>query len=110
MENKIHIGRIITQSIEQKGMTRSDIGRIMGRDNTNIYAFEKRDSINSINILKLCHALKHNLFRDIAEQLPADYTTASVSPLEKVIAEQAEQIKKLQWENDLMKELNAKRG
>ena len=105
MENKIHIGRIITRSIEQKKITRSDLARAIGRDNTNIYAFEKRDSINCINIVKLCHALKHNLFRDIAEQLPADYTTATLSPLEKIIAEQAELIKTLQLENKLMREL-----
>ena len=109
MENNIHIGRIINQCIEKKEIKRTDIARMMGVPNTNIYAFEKRLSLHSTNILKLCHALRHNLFKDIADQLPVDYTTAASSPYEKTIAEQAEQIKALQVENKLMRELLAAR-
>lgn len=110
MENKIHIGKIITDGIEKKEMLRTVIARSMGVPNTNIYAFEKRPSLNSINILKLCHAMRHNFFRDIADLLPADYTMAQTDPKEKIIAEQAETIRNLERENNLLKELIVKRG
>ena len=108
MQNNIHIGHILNQCIEKKGMKRTEIANRMGLPNTNIYAFEKRPSLHSTNLIKLCHALRHNFFRDIAEQFPADYSTAVSSPLEKQVAEQQEQIKNLQLENKLMRELLGK--
>lgn len=105
METKIHIGKMITRRIEEMNMKRTTLALKLGIPNTAIYAHEKRSSMNTDSVLRMCHALHYNFFKDIALQLPADYASGSNTPQDELIAEQAEKIKKLQWENDLLKEL-----
>lgn len=110
METKIHIGRMVSKRIEETGIKRTTLGMKLGLPNTAIYAYEKRSSLHIQSLLQLSHAMQYNFFMDIALQLPSDYDSDSNSPKDKLLAEQADQIKKLQWENDLMKELLGKKG
>ncbi|KAA5536294.1 hypothetical protein F0919_01100 [Taibaiella lutea] len=110
METKVHIGSMLSHRIEALRVKRTQLGIQMGLSETAVYAYEKRSSLHVHSLLKLCHGLRYNFFKDIALRLPTDYASAADTPQDKLLAEQAEQIKKLQWENDLLKELISRKG
>lgn len=107
MKTSIHIGSLIKKLIDSRNLKRTDIAREMGVPNTAIYAYEKQDSLQTGNLLRICDALKYNFFMDIANRLPKEYesSTVLVSEKDQLLKQQAEEIQKLRWENDLLKEL-----
>jgi transcriptional regulator with XRE-family HTH domain len=107
MENKIHIGRMIKEYIDRHNLLRTQVARQMGTPNTAIYAYEKRDSLKTSTILRICHVLKYNFFMDMANSLPPEYGydhNLSASK-DSLISRQEAEIQKLQHENALLKEL-----
>jgi hypothetical protein len=109
--NYIHLGRMLHQFIENRFLSRTDISKQLGVPNTAIYAYEKRPTLQVLNLWKICHAVKYNFFMDIANALPEEYerNIFHKSRQDELIAQQAEEIKRLQWENNLMKELLSKK-
>jgi transcriptional regulator with XRE-family HTH domain len=107
MTNNIHIGQMIKQLIDRRNITRTAIARKMQTPHTAIYAYEKRNSLKTATLLRLCHALEHNFFTDLANALPANYSqnTDFQSAKDLLIAQQTTEIQKLKYENDLLKEL-----
>ncbi|CAM4110832.1 MULTISPECIES: helix-turn-helix domain-containing protein [Flavobacterium] len=105
MTKSIHIGSLIKQFIDKKYLRRTDVAYSMGIPNTAIYAYEKRNSIQTDTLFRLCETLNHNFFMDIANALPKEYTQHSASDKDKLLAEQAKELHKLKLENDLLKEL-----
>lgn len=103
----IHIGKLIYDLIETKRLRRTDVSRLLGVPNTAIYAYEKQNSLQTNNLIRICHALKYNFFMDVANLLPKEYESSKdlVSERDLLIAQQAEEIQKLKWENNLLKEL-----
>jgi transcriptional regulator with XRE-family HTH domain len=103
----IHFGETLKNYFKLKRIYKSALARKMNTSIANILYYEKKPSIQLHNVEKLCHALQHNFFMDIAATLPANYTT-SVAPntaLELKIMEQESLIFQLQTENNLMKTL-----
>jgi transcriptional regulator with XRE-family HTH domain len=107
MAYNLHIGNMIKNYIDQKNLVRSDVARTLNTPNTAIYAYEKRDSLKTSTILRLCYALKYNFFMDIANSLPRDFEQSATlsSDKDNLIKQQATEINKLQLENNLLKEL-----
>jgi hypothetical protein len=103
---------MIHQYIENNKIVRTIAARKMGLPNTVFYAYEKRASLQASNLLRICHAFQYNFFMDIANALPESYAFDNTPKNSKdfIIAEQAEEIKRLKLENELMKELIVKRG
>jgi transcriptional regulator with XRE-family HTH domain len=116
MSDLINTGKMIQRHIHERIIRRTDLAKQMGVPHSAIYSYEKRSSISSHILLRICHATRHNFFADIARALPSDYTIAKGSPtdhastlsLDAVIAQQAEEIKQLRIENNLLKELMKK--
>ena len=108
----IHIGNMIHQFIEKNNVVRTFAARKMGLPNTVFYAYEKRASLQASNLLRICHAFQYNFFMDIANALPESYAFDKTPQNSKdfIIIEQAEEIKRLKLENELMKELIMKRS
>lgn len=107
MQGKIHIGRMIKTYIDRQNLLRTNVARQMGTPSTAIYAYEKRDSLKTSTILRICHVLKYNFFMDIANSLPPEYgydRNLSASK-DSIISRQEAEIQKLQHENNLLKEL-----
>jgi DNA-binding XRE family transcriptional regulator len=113
MSNPIHIGKMIQARLVQLLIKRSTLAKSMGVPHSTIYAYEKRPSCSTDNLLRFCHALRYNFFADVARTLPAEYSHAAGSPndhatvrsQDDIIAQQAELIKQLSIENNLLKEL-----
>lgn len=107
MENRLHVGQMLTAYIERKSLKRKDICRKLQAADSAIYSYEKRSSLQVSNLWELCQAMEYNFFADIAAGLPGSYGKGlfQKSATDDIIAQQAEEIKRLQWENQLMKEL-----
>ncbi len=105
MKSVIHIGNLIKQFIDKKYLKRTNVAYSIGVPNTAIYAYEKRSSIQTETLFRVCHALKHNFFMDIGNMLPKEYTQNESSDKDNLITEQAKEIHKLKLENELLKEL-----
>lgn len=112
MEKTLHLGTLIKKYLDSKNYKRSEVAYLLGVPNTAIYGYEKRDSINSTNLLRLCHVLKYNFFLDVANSLPREYGSSQilVSEKDELIARQAKEIEKLKLENDLLKSLITNRS
>jgi len=109
MNQAFHIGAYLTKLIDGKRLKRSDITSSMGVQYSAFYGYENRPSLQYSIIYRLCHAMKYNIFLDIANTLPADYDYNKTLETSKdnLIAQLQEENKKLKWENDLMQKLMA---
>lgn len=98
---------MIKNYIDGKNLKRSAIANLLQTPNTAIYAYEKRDSLKTSTVMRICHALKYNFFMDIANSLPTDYEYNHDLSVTKdgVIAQQQTEITRLSNENNLLKEL-----
>ncbi len=107
MDKTTHLGRMLSQYIEHKNYKRSTVAEKAGMFSSAIYAFEKQPSMQTATLLRLSHGLKYNFFMDIANSLPREYEHGQivVSEMQELLARQAEEIKNLKLENQLMKEL-----
>ena len=105
--DKIHIGNMIKNYIDSENLKRTAIAHLMSIPNTAIYAYEKRESLKTSTVLRICHALKYNFFMDIANSLPVDYKyNRGLSIAKDVLIEQQNaEITRLTHENNLLKEL-----
>lgn len=105
--DKIHIGNMIKNYIDSKNLRRTAIANLLHTPNTAIYAYEKRDSLKTSTVMRICHALKYNFFMDIANSLPAEYDYNQSLSVTKdgLIAQQKTEITRLTNENNLLKEL-----
>jgi hypothetical protein len=75
---------------------------MIGRNSLSISNYTKNKSIQTDILLKIAHATKHNFFRDIADQLPPDYTYTK--PEDKTLLNEKDQlIAQLQEENKVLK-------
>ncbi|MFY0482812.1 hypothetical protein ACI6PS_09400 [Flavobacterium sp. PLA-1-15] len=107
MADEIHVGKLIQKFIDRKNFKRTDVARKIGVPNTAIYANERQESLQTRNLIRMSHALKYNFFMDIANLLPREYesSTQLVADKDLLIQQQAEELQKLRWENNLLKEL-----
>ncbi len=98
-KNNINTGKLIDDFITKKRIFKSDLGRDINRNGLSILAYTRNSSVQTGILIDLCHALKHNFFRDIADKLPEDFT---ISQQDKLISEKDQLIAKLQEENKVL--------
>lgn len=112
MSESFHLGRYISKIIEAKKLKRGEITKMMGVQYSAFYGYESRPSLQYSIVSRLCHAMKYNIFLDLANRLPADYEYDKTlgSAKDDLIAQLQEDNKKLKWENDLLKEMIIKKG
>lgn len=101
------MGNMIKNCIDSKNLKRSALAQLLHTPNTAIYAYEKRDSLKTSTVMRICHALKYNFFMDMANSLPQEYEyNRSLSGAKDgLIDQQSAEILRLNNENRLLKEL-----
>lgn len=77
-QSTIHVGAIFKRHIVSAKIYKSALSRSIGISDAGLLAYEKRASITSATLVKLCHGLKHNFFADIADELPKSYSSSKV--------------------------------
>ena len=107
-KNNIDTGKLIDDFITKKRIFKSDLGRDIDRNGLSILAYIRNSSIQTGILIDLCHALKHNFFRDIADQLPEDFTRTQpkdntlISEKDQIIAQLQEENKVLKIQNEIL--------
>ena len=101
-KNNINTGALLEAYVSKNKITKTDLGATIGRNGLAILQYMRNESIQTGILLDICYALKHNFFKDIANQLPDDFTTTN--PTDKsLISEKDQLIAQLQEENKVLK-------
>lgn len=104
----IDTGKMLLDYITAKKLLKIELGKMIGRNGLSVLQYTRRQSMQTQMLLKICHATKHNFFRDIADQLPDDYTITkpvdNSQSIEKdeIIAQLQEENKVLKIQNDVL--------
>ncbi|WP_347375099.1 hypothetical protein [Aequorivita sp. Q41] len=70
-----HLGKLLKAHIIKHSVYRSSLSRYMERQPSTIEYYLKQPTLQTALLWELSTALKHNFFKDLAAQLPADFTT-----------------------------------
>ena len=110
MNITIHIGQLLNNYFEKHRTRKAALARLLQVKPTAILRYQKRDSLQTTILLKISHALKHNFFMDIAQELPQEYTTTKPLFAEKdlEIENLKKEIQTLKTQNNLLMELMRK--
>lgn len=104
----INTGEMLLRFITKNHIPKGELGAKIGRNSLSILNYTRNDSIQTKLLVKICHATKHNFFRDIADQLPEDYTfykpvdRSELIEKEQLIAQLQEENKVLRIQNELL--------
>ena len=103
----LNTGQMLHDYFEAKRIRRAALARLLDINLPSLMAYEKKESIHTHRLLEISKHLQHNFFMDIAQQLPADYTTAEDLFAEKNqhIAQLEEELKMVKAERDILLKL-----
>jgi hypothetical protein len=100
--NMIDTGKMILDYISKNRMSKTELGEKINRNGLSILNYTRNKSIQTGILLSISNATKHNFFRDIADQLPNDYTITK--PEDKTLINEKDQlIAQLQEENKVLR-------
>ncbi len=111
-EPTLHIGQLLKSYIDRNKIFKSVLARKLNSRDAQIIRYQKSASLKTEVLLALCHALKHNFFTDIAALLPSDYSTdvPKDTTYQEQIAQLKEQVKTLESERNILKQVLIGRG
>jgi DNA-binding Xre family transcriptional regulator len=107
-KNNIDTGKLLHDFMQKNKIVKTQLGKEINRNPLSILNYTKNISIQTGILIEICHALKHNFFRDIADQLPNDFTRTKPDDLtlinekDQLIAELKEENKILKIQNELL--------
>jgi len=67
MTENLHIGAMIKAQFEKSGLSAAEFARRIHRDRSTIYSVFERSSIDADLLARICIALNHNFFTEIAQ-------------------------------------------
>ena len=73
--NAPHVGQLLKNHIRKHRLRRGVLAGILGRSYSTVYNYQESPSMQTHILWELSTALKHNFFRDLAAQLPEDFTS-----------------------------------
>ncbi|PHR13639.1 MAG: hypothetical protein COA40_03470 [Aequorivita sp.] len=94
-----HMGNMLRAHIKKHRLFRSVLARMLGKPDSVVLRYEKRESLQCSLLWELSLTIKHNFFADLAAQLPPDFTTNAPDPTLPL----QERITALEEENKLLK-------
>ena len=108
-KNNIDTGIMIEKYLSKHRIPKTSLGKDINRTGISVLRYTQNFSIQTSILLDICHALKHNFFQEIADQLPADFAVDK-QPVSKQqssehdmeIAQLKEQIKILEAEKAVL--------
>ena len=70
----IHIGSIIKEKFDEQGLSVSWFAKQLCCDRTNVYSIFKRESIDTLLLVKISAILKHDFFKYYSEDIKDSIT------------------------------------
>lgn len=77
MDNTLNAGKFISEYIEKKSISKAALARALNISPQTVEYRVKTATMPTDFLLKMCHALNHNFFTDIALMLPETYSTST---------------------------------
>ncbi|CAL2105406.1 conserved hypothetical protein [Tenacibaculum sp. 190524A02b] len=105
MYNSPHIGKLLSSYIEKNAILNKSIASFLKVSTSQIYRYKRSPRTSTGSLWKICHALKHNFFMDIALLLPESYHSKTSFAKDDEIKRLTEENKKLTIEINVLKEL-----
>ncbi|MGK4566986.1 helix-turn-helix domain-containing protein [Flavobacterium sp. 3HN19-14] len=104
MSININFGALLTDHIAKNKVSKTALADVLKISSSNLEARLKRTSIQADVLLKICDALNHNFFADIAALMPVEFSTSTNPDITKDerIAELELEVKMLQRERDVL--------
>ena len=104
-KNNIDTGKMLDNFLVKNRIAKSDLGTGINRTGVAVLRYTYNSSIQTGILLDICHALKHNFFHDIANQLPKDFTVSKNNNVENGTFDNSLQTlyEQLQEENKVLK-------
>lgn len=81
-DKNIDTGLLIQKYINLHRISKTSLGTKINRTGISVLRYTQNFSIQTGILLDICHALQHNFFQDIADQLPKDFTVTNL-PVDK---------------------------
>lgn len=78
----IDTGRLIQLYLNAHRISKTSLGTKINRTGISVLRYTQNFSIQTGILLDICHALQHNFFQDMADQLPKDFTVTNL-PIDK---------------------------
>ena len=72
--SNLNVGQLLQRVIQEKKLVKSLVARKTQRKPTGFQQFIKQKSTQASILWELCHAMRHNLFADLAQELPKEFT------------------------------------
>jgi len=91
-----HIGEMLKKHVKAKRIYQAPWARIQGVHATTVNSYFKKPTMQVDTVFTICQVLKYNFFRDIAEELPAEFPSKTPPAL-------AVRISELEKENERLK-------
>lgn len=107
---KVHIGKIVTQLLREKGIKKSAFALSMNYSKQNINSLLLKDNWSVNQVWQASVILKHNLFENYSTDASLNHLESIRTPNEKRLIELEEQINQLQTENKLLNTLVEDKG
>jgi DNA-binding Xre family transcriptional regulator len=108
-----HIGQKITEVLQSKFWTKTELGDSIGMSQSNAIYLTNRENIDVKNLHKISVALGYNFFKlypveeaPIEKGKEVDVSKLKIAELEKQLADQKSLNENLQKENGYLKEIN----
>jgi DNA-binding Xre family transcriptional regulator len=109
----VNTGKMILDYIVKHRLSKTEFGAKFNRNALSVLNYTRSSSIKTQILVSICHATKHNFFRDIADLLPADYTktkpddTSVLDEKDALIAQLKEENKVLKVQNELLMKIRS---
>ena len=109
----IHIGSLIKEIVEKKGINKSEFARRINTTSQNVYGIFKRKSIDTYTLKQISEILEHDFFQyfrdeNILNEEISEYSVKpkAISPLIREIEKMKKELEILRQENIYLKEIN----
>jgi transcriptional regulator with XRE-family HTH domain len=101
----MNVVSLILQQLKRKGLTKTDVARMLQLHPSTVSTALSRSSINTQKLIRISEALQYNFFREVAEKLAIkEPTYDSMIDLEAEKAPLIERIKALELENSILRQ------
>jgi hypothetical protein len=96
---------MIEKLLTRLGYNNSEIEKAIGRPGSSMYKYIRNSSIQTGILIDLCYALKYNIFQDIANALPDEFTKTDKEAEQKLAfkMDNEKRIAELEEENKILK-------
>jgi hypothetical protein len=95
-----HIGALLQTYFEKKRTYQAALARAIKRTPKTLYQYKKNHSLQAAILWEISHALKHNFFADLGDELPDTFSRNS----DEIPNEKDKQIATLQTKIDLLEQ------